>query len=40
MLQDIADYRGPDLFGPRDLATQLVALVAHGVPATPILLGL
>jgi 8-oxo-dGTP diphosphatase len=38
-LQDIADYRGPDLFGPPDLATLLVALVTHGVPATPIPLG-
>jgi ADP-ribose pyrophosphatase YjhB (NUDIX family) len=39
-LQDLAGYRGPDLFGPRDLATQLVALVTHGVPARPIPLGL
>ena len=39
-LPDIAGYRGPDLFGPRDLATRLVALVAHGVPATPTPLGL
>jgi 8-oxo-dGTP diphosphatase len=39
-MQDVADYRGPDLFGPPDLATQLSALVTHGVPATPIPLGL
>jgi ADP-ribose pyrophosphatase YjhB (NUDIX family) len=39
-LRDIADYRGPDLFGPSDLGTQLVALVTHGVPATPLPLGL
>jgi hypothetical protein len=39
-LRDLTDYRGPDRFGPRDLATQLVALVTHGVPATPIPIGL
>jgi hypothetical protein len=33
-------YRGPDLFGPRDLATPLMALVTRGVPAEPISLGL
>jgi 8-oxo-dGTP diphosphatase len=38
--QDIATYRGPDLFSPRDLATPLAALVAHGVPARPVPLGL
>lgn len=38
-LQELADYRGPDQLGPRDLATQLVALVTHGVPATPIPIG-
>ncbi|WP_275410960.1 NUDIX hydrolase [Paractinoplanes rishiriensis] len=38
-LQELTDYRGPDQFGPRDLATQLTALVTHGVPATPIPLG-
>ena len=37
---DIADYRGPDLFSPRDLATPLAALVAGDVPATPVVLGL
>jgi len=39
-MQDLAGYRGPDLFGPPDLAAQLAALVTHGVPATPIQLGL
>jgi 8-oxo-dGTP diphosphatase len=37
---DITAYRGPDLFSPRDLATPLTALLATGVPATPIPLGL
>ena len=35
-LADIVAYRGPDLFGPRDLATALTALVTRGVPAEPI----
>jgi 8-oxo-dGTP diphosphatase len=39
-LPEIAGHRGPDLFGPRDLATRLVALVTHGVPAEPISLSL
>ncbi|RSM72233.1 NUDIX hydrolase [Actinoplanes sp. ATCC 53533] len=39
-LPDIVAYRGPDLFGPRDLATRLTALVTHGVPAEPVPLGL
>jgi 8-oxo-dGTP diphosphatase len=38
--QDIAGYRGTDLFSPRDLATPLAALLANGVPDTPVLLGL
>jgi 8-oxo-dGTP pyrophosphatase MutT (NUDIX family) len=38
--RDIAGYRGCDLFSPRDLATPLTALIAHGVPATPVPLGL
>ncbi|MFB9832268.1 NUDIX hydrolase [Actinoallomurus acaciae] len=37
--QDIAAYRGPDLFSPRDLATPLAALIAHGVPARVVRLG-
>lgn len=36
---DIADYRGPDLFSPRDLATPLNALLARGVPVEPVRLG-
>lgn len=39
-LPEIVSYRGSDLFGPRDLATQLTALVTHGVPAKPTLLSL
>jgi len=39
-LPELAGYRGCDLFGPRDLATQLAALVTHGIPAEPIPLGL
>jgi 8-oxo-dGTP diphosphatase len=39
-LSDIAGYRGSDLFSPRDLATPLAALIADGVPATPVSLGL
>jgi 8-oxo-dGTP diphosphatase len=38
--QEIARYDGPDLFSPRDLATPLTALIASGVPAGPVLLGL
>ncbi len=33
---EIAAYPGPDLFGPRDLAVPLAALLAGGVPAEPI----
>lgn len=39
-LPDIAAYRGPDVFSPRDLATPLAALIAGGVPAGPVPLGL
>ncbi|MFI9720421.1 NUDIX hydrolase [Streptomyces sp. NPDC052396] len=39
-LGHIAGYRGSDLFSPRDLATPLGALIALGVPARPVLLGL
>ncbi|MFD7657132.1 NUDIX hydrolase [Actinosynnema sp. NPDC059797] len=39
-LPEIAGYRGPDLFSPRDLATPLAALIAHGAPADPVPLGL
>jgi 8-oxo-dGTP diphosphatase len=39
-LPEVADYRGSELFSPRDLATPLAALIADGVPATPVPLGL
>ncbi|SDM16470.1 NUDIX domain-containing protein [Nonomuraea jiangxiensis] len=39
-LPDIASYRGPDLFSPRDLATPLAALIADEVPSPPVRLGL
>ncbi|GAB3572456.1 NUDIX hydrolase [Amycolatopsis endophytica] len=35
---EIAAYDGPDVFSPRDLATPLAALLAAGVPDTPLLL--
>ncbi|MFI6857008.1 NUDIX hydrolase [Streptomyces sp. NPDC050416] len=38
--QEVAGYDGPDLFSPRDLATPLTALIASGVPAAPVPLGL
>lgn len=38
--QEVCDYRGPDLFSPRDLATPMTSLIAHGAPATVVLLGL
>ncbi|WP_438870610.1 NUDIX domain-containing protein [Paractinoplanes bogorensis] len=37
-LADIASYTGPDLFGPRNLATLLTALLTEGVPPAPITL--
>ncbi len=37
---EIADYGGPDLFSPRDLAAPLVVLIAGGLPGTPVMLGL
>jgi 8-oxo-dGTP diphosphatase len=39
-LRDIASYRGPELFSPRDLATPLAALIAGQLPAAPVPLGL
>jgi 8-oxo-dGTP diphosphatase len=39
-LPEIAGYRGPELFSPRDLATPLTTLIADGVPAGPVPLGL
>jgi ADP-ribose pyrophosphatase YjhB (NUDIX family) len=38
--RDIAAYRGPDLFSPRDLAGPLTELLTSGPPARPLLLGL
>ncbi|OLT29870.1 NUDIX hydrolase [Actinomadura sp. CNU-125] len=38
--QEIAEYRGPDLFAPRDLGSALATLLADGVPESPIQLGL
>jgi ADP-ribose pyrophosphatase YjhB (NUDIX family) len=37
---EIAAYRGPELFSPRDLATPLAALLREGAPTTPLQLGL
>ncbi|NUR00658.1 MAG: NUDIX domain-containing protein [Streptomyces sp.] len=39
-LREISEYRGPDLFGPRDLAGPLRSLIVRGVPAEPVQLGL
>ena len=38
-LAEIAAYRGPDLFGPRELPSALAALLADGPPAVPLQLG-
>jgi len=35
-LADLVAYTGPDLFGPRKLATHLTALVTDGVPPEPL----
>jgi 8-oxo-dGTP diphosphatase len=37
---DIAEYRGTDLFSPRDIATLLAALIAGDLPDAPVMLGL
>jgi 8-oxo-dGTP diphosphatase len=37
---EIADYRGPEFFSPRDLAAPLSVLITDGVPARPVSLGL
>ncbi|MFB9446670.1 NUDIX hydrolase [Dactylosporangium vinaceum] len=37
---EIAGYAGPDLFSPRDLAALLTGLLATGVPADPVPMGL
>jgi 8-oxo-dGTP pyrophosphatase MutT (NUDIX family) len=39
-LSEIVDHTGPDLFSPRDLATPLTDLLASGIPAAPVTLGL
>ena len=39
-LPEIADYAGPELFSPRDLAGPLTALLTAGTPTRPVLLGL
>jgi 8-oxo-dGTP diphosphatase len=39
-LQDIAGYRGPELFSPRELATPLAALVAGRLSVGLVPLGL
>lgn len=39
-LQEIVDYRGPDVFSPRNLARPLASLLADGVPAQPVAFGL
>ncbi len=39
-LPEIAAYRGPALFGPRDLAGPLAGLLRDGVPDRPVTLGL
>ena len=38
--RDIAEYDGPDLFSPRDIATPLAALIAGDIPGTTVMLGL
>jgi 8-oxo-dGTP pyrophosphatase MutT (NUDIX family) len=39
-LAEITNYQGPDLFGPRDLAGPLTALINDGVPDQPLKLGM
>jgi ADP-ribose pyrophosphatase YjhB (NUDIX family) len=39
-VRDIADYRGPERFAPRDLASLLAALIVDGVPGEPVPVGL
>lgn len=39
-LSAIADHCGPGVFSPRDLAAPSAALIAGGVPARPVPLGL
>jgi 8-oxo-dGTP diphosphatase len=37
-LPDVVAYRGPDLFGPRNLGDLVLALIADGVPREPVIL--
>ena len=37
---EIAEYTGPDLFSPRDIATPLTDLLTSGIPTDPVALGL
>ncbi|MFJ1642314.1 hypothetical protein ACIOJ9_31795 [Streptomyces sp. NPDC088175] len=37
--REVAAYDGPDIFSPRDLAALLTDLIASGVPAAPVPLG-
>jgi ADP-ribose pyrophosphatase YjhB (NUDIX family) len=39
-LAEIANYAGPDVFSPRDLATTLTDLLTFGILADPVTLGL
>lgn len=39
-LAEILNHRGPELFGPRDLAGPLAMLIKDGVPGRPLKLGL
>lgn len=39
-LNEIADYEGPELFGPRDLVAVLDELIVEGAPETPVIIGL
>lgn len=39
-LTEILNHRGPELFGPRDLAGPLAMLIKDGVPDRPLTLGL
>lgn len=34
-VEDLSNYRGTDLFSPRDLAARLTTLLTEGVPTVP-----
>ncbi|MGA5493833.1 NUDIX domain-containing protein [Streptomyces cinereoruber] len=38
-VNEITEYRGPELFGPQNLAAALRALIVEGVPDQPVLIG-